>query len=157
MMRSALWGLALAAVSALAVPGLCAAAQPDAAATPASQLPGAGPAFHQPGRHEQNQCFLITQFEQWRDVDDKTIYIRVNINDYYRLDMSTSCPYLTYPDPHLITKTVGPDTVCSPIDWDLRVAPGTGPGDFAQPCIVKAMTKLTKAEADALPAKYKPR
>ena len=105
---------------------------------------------------DRNQCFYITQFQQWRDVDDKTIYIRVNLNDYYRLDMTSSCPELTYPDPHLITRTVGPETVCGPLDWDLRVADGTGPGSFATPCIVKAMTKLTKAEADALPKKYKP-
>ena len=106
--------------------------------------------------HGRNQCFFVNQFQQWRDVDDKTIYIRVNLNDYYRLDMAGSCPELTFPDPHLITKTRGPDTVCSALDWDLRVADGTGPGSFAVPCIVKAMTKLTPAEAAAIPKKYKP-
>ncbi len=106
--------------------------------------------------HPRNQCFYITQFEQWRDLDDKTIYIRVNLNDYYRLDMAQSCPELTYPNPHLITHTMGPDTVCGPLDWDLRVAPDSGPGSFGVPCIVKAMTKLTPAEAAAIPKKFKP-
>lgn len=103
-----------------------------------------------------NQCFFVNQFQQWRDLDDKTIYIRVNLHDYYRLDMAGSCPELTFPNSHLITRTVGPDTVCSAIDWDLRVANGTGPGSFAVPCIVKSMTKLTPDEAAAIPKKYKP-
>ena len=70
--------------------------------------------------------------------------------------MAGSCPELTYPNPHLITDVHGPNTICTALDWDLRVADGTGPGSFATPCIVKTMTKLTKAEAGAIPKKYKP-
>ena len=116
------------------------------------QSPMAAPS----AKTRDSQCFFINQFQQWRDLDDKTIYIRVNLNDYYRLDMASSCPELTYPDPHLITKSVGPDTICTALDWDLRVADGAGPGSFATPCIVKTMTKLTPAEAAAIPRKYKP-
>ena len=105
---------------------------------------------------DRSQCFFINEFQQWRDVDDKTIYIRVNLNDYYRLDMSSSCPELTYPSSHLITKTAGPQTVCTALDWDLRVADGLGPGSIATPCIVKTMTKLTPAEAAAIPKQYRP-
>ena len=133
------WVVSLAASAAAQPPG------PAQSPKPAVQKPRTG-----------DQCFYITQFQQWRAVDDKTIYIRVNLNDYYRLDMAGSCPELTYPDPHLITRSMGPDTVCSAVDWDLRVADGTGPGSIVVPCIVKDMTKLTKAEADAIPKKYKP-
>src|SRR5207244_350663 len=33
-------------------------------------------------------CFLITQFENWKAPDDKTIFIRVNLNRFYRLDVT---------------------------------------------------------------------
>ena len=108
-------------------------------------------------KDDHSQCFFIEEFQQWRDVDDKTIYIRVNLNDYYRLDMASSCPELTYPSPHLISKTVGPRSVCTALDWDLRVADGFGPGSVATSCIVKTMTKLTPAEAAAIPKSYKPK
>ena len=128
-----------------------------ALSTPFSASAQSGPAPQTTSKPGQaSQCFYSNQFRQWRDVDDKTIYIRVNLNDYYRLDMAGSCPELTYPDPHLITEVHGPSTICTALDWDLRVADGTGPGSFATPCIVKDMVKLTKAQADAIPKKYKP-
>ncbi len=133
--------LATSFAGPVAAPALATAAEDNAAAKP---------------RDQASQCFYINQFQQWKDVDDKTIYIRVNLNDYYRLDMSASCPELTYPNPHLITRTIGPETVCTALDWDLRVADGTGPGSFAVPCIVSKMTKLTPSEAAAIPKKFKP-
>ena len=107
-------------------------------------------------KNDRSQCFFISQYQQWRDVDDKTIYIRVNLHDYYRLDMASSCPELTYPEAHLVTTNFGSETMCTALDWDLRVANGTGRSSFAIRCIVNKMTKLTPAEAAAVPAKYKP-
>ncbi len=115
---------------------VAASAQPNAAAT-------------------GSQCFFIRNFEGWKAPDAKTIYIRVDPHDYYRLDLSASCPALLWPDSHLITKWRGSSSVCSPLDWDLKVAQSP-PGGMVEPCIVKAMTKLTPAEADAIPKKFKP-
>ena len=84
------------------------------------------------------------------------MYLRVNVNEYFRIDMSGECPELTYPDAHLITVWRGSSEVCGPLDWDLKVADGTGPGSFAVPCIVKNQTRLTPAEAAAIPKKFKP-
>ncbi len=142
--------LAVKPLKALVLAGLLSVALASAAAAQQSHVPAAGAA------RERSQCFFANQFQQWRDVDDKTIYIRVNLNEYYRLDMASACPVLTYPDPHLVTRVNGPDTICTALDWDLRVADGTGPGSLAVPCIVDKMTKLTPAEAAAIPKKYKP-
>lgn len=109
-------------------------------------------ALAEPG---QSDCFFISQFQQWRAPDAKTIFIRVNMNQYYRLDLAGECPLLTAPDVHLITKTRGPDTVCSALDWDLSAAQSP-PGGFAVPCIVKQMTKLSTEEIAAIPPKFKP-
>ena len=99
------------------------------------------------------KCFFSRQFESWKAPDAKTIYIRVGVHDYYRLDLSTRCSMLQGPDSHLITKFVGSTTVCTAIDWDLQVANSSG---MRQGCIVKAMTPLTPEEAAAIPAKFKP-
>ena len=118
----------------------------------------AGTAHAQPaaqGARPANQCFYVNQMEGWRALDDKTIYVRANLKDVYRLDMSGSCPALTDPDAHLITKTRGSDLVCSALDWDLKVA-DSGRGSIPTPCIVGSMRKLTPAEAAAIPKKYRP-
>jgi hypothetical protein len=132
--------LTLVAALAVAAP---AAAQPAPAGT---SKPAAA----------ENQCFLISSFENWRAPDNKTMYLRVNVNEYFKIDMAGDCPELTYPDAHLITVWRGSSEVCGPLDWDLKVADGTGPGSFAVPCIVKNQTRLTPAEAAAIPKKFKP-
>jgi hypothetical protein len=123
-------------------------------ATPASAQPGPDRASS-PARGV-DQCFRSNDLQSWRALDDKTMYIRVNMNDYYRIEMSGECSELTSPDPHLITVVRGSNEICGPLDWDLKVADGTGPGSFAVPCIVKSQTRLTPAEVAAIPKKFKP-
>ncbi len=107
------------------------------------------------GHHAANQCFYVNQLEGWRAANDKTIYIRVGVRDIYSLDMASSCPDLTIPNAHLITKTRGSDMFCSPVDWDLSVSE-QGPGAIPSPCIVRNMRKLSPAEAAALPKNLRP-
>jgi hypothetical protein len=130
----------------LAMLGLTAAGLPCAAQPGGSATPPSSPA---------STCFYINQFNGWRAPDDKTIFIRVNLDRYYRLDLSGTCAMLKFADSHLITKTRGPDTVCSAVDWDLSVAQSS-PGSIPEPCIVKTMTLLSPAEVAAIPPKYKP-
>ena len=76
------------------------------------------------------------------------------MNEFYRIDLAARCPGLNALDPHLITRWRVSNLVCSPLDWDLRVSRGVGLDSDA--CIVKAQTPLTRAEADAIPHKFKP-
>lgn len=110
------------------------------------------PATAQPA---QNACFLITQFNGWKAPDTRTIFIRVGLDRFYRLDLANTCSLLAMPNVHLITKTRGPDLVCSAIDWDLSVSESP-PGNIPEPCIVKKMTLLSPAEAAAIPPKFRP-
>jgi hypothetical protein len=103
----------------------------------------------------QHSCFPLHQMQGWKAPDNKTIYIRVNINQYYRLDLSASCSMLTMPSSHLITKSRGSDLICSALDWDLSVSEPP-PGAIPESCIVKQMTLLTPEEAAAIPPKFKP-
>jgi hypothetical protein len=103
----------------------------------------------------QNTCFPLHQMQGWKASDNKTIFIRVNTSQYYRLDLSASCPLLTMPESHLITKSRGSDLICSAIDWDLSISEPP-PGAIPEPCIVKQMTLLTPQQAAAIPPKFRP-
>lgn len=113
---------------------------------------GIAPAAAQPA---QNTCFAINQMQGWKAPDSKTIFIRVDMDRYYRLDLSASCQLLTMADSHLITKVRGSDLICSAVDWDLSVSQSP-PGAIPEPCIVKQMTRLTPQEVAAIPPKFKP-
>lgn len=116
----------------------------------------AAPALAQPAAppSHRNQCFFVSQFENWRAPDKRTINIRVQGNHYFRLDLGNECYPLRSGSARLITTFRGSNTICSPLDWDLRVSEGIG--SPSQPCIVKAMTELSPAEIAALPPKAKP-
>src|SRR6185312_6773284 len=100
-------------------------------------------------------CFPIRELDSWRAADTKTIYLRVAQTRYYRLDLGNACSVLGDRDAHLITKTSGSDLVCTAADWDLQAARATM-GSLPMHCIVKTMTPLTAAEADAIPKEFKP-
>ena len=102
----------------------------------------------------KNECFFVSQFENWRPgADEKTMYIRVSSRRFYRLDMANRCSEMSWPGATLVNHFRG-STICSPLDWDMKVSQGAG--GMAAPCIVKKMTRLSDAEAAALPAKQKP-
>ena len=100
-------------------------------------------------------CFPLHAWDGWRAQDSKTFYIRVSQTRYYRLDLGASCPLLTEKGVHIITQTSGSDLICGAADWDLRVSRDV-PGSLPSHCIVKAMTPLSQAEADAIPKDFRP-
>jgi hypothetical protein len=113
------------------------------------------PATAQPA----NSCFYMRDFQNWKAPDTKTIYIRVNTDRFYRLDLAAECSMLRQPGIHLITKTRGSDNVCDALDWDLSVSDSTGfnrMGGARQACIVKKMTPLSDADVTAIPKGFKP-
>jgi hypothetical protein len=104
----------------------------------------------------KNECFFTNQFQNWKaGSDDKTINIRVAGNRFYRLDLTNACHELSWPSATMINKFRS-STICSPLDWDMRISQGLGVGSFPTPCMVKAMTRLSPAEVAALPKKEKP-
>jgi hypothetical protein len=117
------------------------------------------PAFAQDNAGPPPRCFSMHDFSNWKAPDARTIYIRVNVNRFYRLDLSAPCQSLMYPDSHLITKVRGSDQVCDGLDWDLSVSDSSGMtrgGGFKEACIVKTQTPLSAAEVAAIPRKFRP-
>ena len=106
-----------------------------------------------PALAQGQSCFFTTQWRGWKAPDDHTIYINVDDGHrIYRLDLSGSCPALLDPTSSLITDN-HTDSICSAIDWNLKVRGG---GGITTGCIVSKMTQLTPDEIAALPKDARP-
>lgn len=116
----------------------------------------AGPALATEGAATEKaprQCFQLSDWQGWTAPDKNTLYMKIRNRDVYRVDLSWGTNQLTAPGTFLVSNVRGIDTVCRPLDLDLRVADGTG---FAMPIRAKAITKLTPEEVAALPKKDRP-
>lgn len=100
----------------------------------------------------RQSCFFVNQYWNWKAPNDKTIYVHVFADKFYRLDLASSCPALMWPNPHLVMNVHGPDTICNALDWQLSVVDG----GIHMPCIVRTMTQLSADQAASIPPKYKP-
>ena len=118
---------------------LLAAAAPALAATPDAPKPA-------------RSCFSLSDWQGWSAPDRDTLYMKVRNRDVYRVELSHGTNQLTSPGVHLVSVTRGVDSICRPIDLDLRVSDG----HFAMPIMAKSITKLTKEEIAALPKKDRP-
>ena len=107
-----------------------------------------------PDANAGQACFFSRDFQQWRSPDPNTIYIRVGVNRFYRLDLAAPCEALRFPDAYLVSVFRGSDSVCAPIDWDIRVA--QRPVGVTQQCVVRAMTRLTPQEVESIPPRFRP-
>lgn len=129
--------IALAAVAALglATPALTAQAL---AATPDST----------------RNCFLANEWQDWKAPNDKTIYVRVNQHDVWRLDLSGGSNMITDPTNHLVTNLQDSAWICHAIDLsNMKVSDGHG---VTEPLFVKSLTKLTPEQVAAIPQKDRP-
>jgi hypothetical protein len=136
-LRSRLIVVGAAAALAAGLAGQAAFAQPPP--------PGAG----------SDTCFPSENWEGWKSPAPDVIFIRVNLHDIYRLDLSAGSSLLQDPDVHLVNKMWGGgDYICSPLDFDLRVVEDMG--GMREPLIVRSITRLTPVEIAAIPPKYRP-
>ena len=114
----------------------------------------AGPALAASAKPDQTPCFFVTQWQGWKSPSPDVIYLGVNLHDVYRVDLSAGSPLLQAPDVHLVSRTTGPDTVCSALDLSqLSVSDNHG---FKEPLFPSKLTKLTPEEIAAIPKKYRP-
>ncbi|MGA9795181.1 MAG: DUF6491 family protein [Rhizomicrobium sp.] len=112
------------------------------------------PASAQPA----NTCFSMREFQTWKAPDAHTIYVKVAVNHFYRLDLASDCAELQMPGVHLVTKSRGSDQVCDALDWDISASTRQfgQPGGAEMKCIVKTMTPMSAAEVAAIPPKFRP-
>jgi hypothetical protein len=98
-------------------------------------------------------CFRMSQLQSTRADGDQRIYARVNVNDYYRIDLAFRCTSLpTTVDGLVLTPAGGKDLICTSLDLDLKV----NDHGALESCPIKSITKLTPEEVAAIPKKSKP-
>ena len=140
-------------------------------------LTTASATYAAPPKDPATPCFYITQWSGWKSPSPNVIYLGVNQHDVYRVDLSAGSPLLQYPDVHLVSRTRGPETICSAIDLQLEVSDDVGfrgrlgegfrggfgggfDGGFdegaSEPLIASKLTKLTPDEVAAIPKRYRP-
>lgn len=108
----------------------------------------AGPAAAQSGA-----CFRLSDMGNHRAADSKTLYVAMGRKDVWRFDMNGSClAGVGFGDPLVITPTGGVSLICKPLDLDIKVSHM----GMLSPCMLQSMTKLSPAEAAALPKNLKP-
>ncbi len=115
-------------------------------------LAGAAQADTPPLGKPAPSCFRSMDWSGWHAPDRNTIYLRVRMKDVYRLDLASGSSLLTWPTSHLINNVRGTDSVCGPIDLDLKVAED----GFVEPLFIKSITKLTPEQVAAIPKKDLP-
>jgi hypothetical protein len=128
------------AAGLLAAAGLALAAKP--AFADATPKPGAN-------------CFLSTQWQGWRAPNPSVIFVRVNVSDVWRFDLSAPAQQLMYPSVHLFSEIRGSPWICTPLDLQMYVVDDS-PTRVREPLFVKSITRLTTDEIQAIPPKYRP-
>jgi len=103
--------------------------------------------------HGSAGCFFASQWRGWKSPSPTVLYLRVN-QDIYRVDLSVGTKELQWPGVHLVSEQRGGDSICSPLDLDLSVVPDIG--GFHEHLFPKSITKLTPAEAAAVPLADRP-
>ena len=122
-----------------------------AAGAPALADPGAPEAQAKP--KPVRTCFSLSDWDNWTAPDRDTLYLKVRNRDVYQVDLTHGSGMLTSPGVHLVSVVRGVNTVCGPLDLDLRVSDGYG---MAIPIMAKSVTKLSAEQIAAIPKKYRP-
>jgi hypothetical protein len=102
--------------------------------------------------HADRNCFFVNQWYGTRAADDNTIYLRVNISDIYKVQVSGGASQLNIPTYHLVSIVRGGNVICTALDLDLKVSDGS----IRTGLIATSLTKLTPEEVAAIPKKDRP-
>jgi hypothetical protein len=123
------------------------------AAALALGLAGSAARADAPDRHQS--CFPVgTSWTNWSAAQGgDVLYLRVHINDIYRVDLTPGSRVYKSPGYFLVNVVRGSGWICSAIDLDLTLAGDYG---FRKPLIVTSLRKLTPAEIAAIPKRDLP-
>lgn len=101
---------------------------------------------------DPDACFYAEDVTGFRAPDERTVYVSTARGRTFRLDTLVDCNSARSAQTVGFRTPAGGDRVCRGADVDLLV-PGAG---AAGRCPVSAVTPLTAAEAEALPASARP-
>ena len=103
------------------------------------------------GRHD-NRCILSTMVESFNAPDTQTVYLRVGVNEFWKLGLQNNCLELPYRLNVGLKVTGTSPWICSPVEATI-INHGAG---IPHQCPVISMHRLTRDEAAALPKGVRP-
>jgi hypothetical protein len=98
------------------------------------------------------QCFFTRDVNNFQVVDSRTVYLRVGVNDIYRVTLFDSCPEARFTEGLAIRSRGGTSAICGPLDAELIAPSPTGP----RTCLLNDIHKLSPQEVATLDPKAKP-
>ena len=110
-------------------------------------------AAHAGSADQARSCFFINQWQGWSAPDRNTLYLRVNQQDIYKVDLVPGPHSLRTPGSFLINRPMGSNSVCTALDLNLAISDGNG---FSTPLIARSLVKLSPEQAAAIPNKWRP-
>ena len=96
-------------------------------------------------------CFFAKSLNSWREVNDTTVNLRVGVSDVYQAKLLGKCHDLKWVQ-KIGIESRGSDWICSGPGATLIVRTQ----GMTDRCPVVSLTKMSKEEANALPATEKP-
>jgi hypothetical protein len=114
-------------------------------------LPAAASAA--PTSSDRGPCFFVSQWTSTSALDDKTILLRVNHRDIYRVGVTGGAEDLKSPGTFLVSENHG-NTVCS--HMDLQLSTSDTASHMKRPMIARSLVKLTPDEIALIPKKDLP-
>ena len=106
-------------------------------------------------REPHQDCFPSgSAWQSWSAAENgDVLYLRVYINDIYRVDLTPGSHVYKSPGYFLVNRVRGSGWICSALDLDLTLSSDYG---FREPLIAVSMRKLTPAEVATIPRKDRP-
>ena len=106
----------------------------------------------QPTGKPTQECIFPRDISSFSSPNDHTVYLRVGVSNYYKLDLTGPCNNLNFAMGVGLRTPHGSVAICSPLDLDLIVRLSGAPADY---CPVQGISKLSPPEV-ALLGKNKP-
>ena len=122
----------------------------------AAALAVASPAPAAPKEPPVKQCIRTQDIGNHTVADNHTLYFSVGGKAVYRVSMRNVClGGITSSDPIELNARAGSGSICGAEDLEVR-ATLAGGGGLSTRCLIDDLTRLTPAEAAALPKGVKP-
>jgi hypothetical protein len=102
--------------------------------------------------HHGGQCFLSSNVMSFNAPDDHTVYLRVGVNQIWKLGLMNNCLELPWRLSIGLQATPGDPWICQPVEATI-LSHGAG---LPHRCPVISMHHLTPDEVAALPKGVKP-
>jgi hypothetical protein len=100
------------------------------------------------------KCFDVKDIKSHAIADDRTLYLNVGGQSVWRVGMSNNCLGGMAPGDPVTIKERSAPKICEAADLDVHAE--LNGGGLSSRCIPDTLTRLTAAQAAALPAKVKP-